>query len=643
MTRLHRVTHVWAALAAGAALGAWLVQPGLALALGALLGGVTSVVLGRSQWRAMVPGVVAAAGAVASLVTALGVGRVESNWASVREELLEEGRAGLDRTLGEAVSLARRLAESGLNAAAAEADRRYQVLEASLRPRAPEHGVALFDASGQPVAWAGRHRIRPRAGTAELVASISGFYAILSATRQAAGWTAVGQVLLAADSAVPDRERSVAEGFQRRTGTELVFFPSRGAPQLPGVFDYCLPECRPAVGEPDTLFSVQIVPPPQGTQKLRLLERGGSWVARLAMVLFAAVAVTCAGTARYAGLGGLAGLLILTPAGERLGVSDLFSPAPYFSPALGPASASAGALALVGALVMVLAAGLLGGERVGGRLRGLLAAGMAAAAPLAVRYLSAGITPPVEGTSLSLWMTWETALALTGAAILMSASVIGTTWPALNSPGAGRAIAGVAAALATAGILLWRPDRGFGSWYVLAWIPVAMCAVRPLRSPRAAVVIGVVSGAMAASFTWGAALRGRLSLAERDVDRLGAVADPIGAGLLEALGRAAAGTRGPLTAADLYRLWRESPLSRDDYPAVLAAWDSAGRLSARLDLASLDLPASLLQAIAGSARAGGQPLVESFPRVPGVHYVLAVPHVDGGVTTVGVGPLSRVF
>ena len=643
MSALRKLAHAWGALAAGVALGAWLAQPGLVFAAAALVAAGASLVVGRGGWRTIVPGLVGVAGGIAAANTALAVRRIETAWPVVREDLLEEGRAGLDRTLGEAVSLARRIADAGLSAGAVPPERRFPLLERALRPGAAEHGIALFDGSGRAVAWAGRHRLRPVVGTADLVASITGFYAVLSARRQAGEWTAVGQVLLAADSAVPDREHTVAERFERRTGTELAFFPPGGAPQLEDVFDYCLPECRPAEGVPDTLFSVQIVPPPQGTEKLRVLDRGGRWVATIAALVFVAVAATAGAAGRYVALAGAVGLLIFTPAGERLGAGGLFSPAPYFSPALGPASASAGALALIAALVTVGAAGLWrGGTRPAGYWR-LLAMVVGGATPIVVRYLARGITPPVEGTSLALWMTWEMALTMAGAALLVTASVIGSPWTGSLSGRAPRLVSAMAVGLTATGLVVWQPDAGWGPWFVAAWIPVAALTVRPLRTLRGAAVVGLVAGTMAAAFTWEAVLRGRLALGERDAERLGAGADPIGAGLLEALGRATVGSSVPATGADLYRLWGESPLSRDDYPAVLAAWDSAGRMTARLELASLDLPASLVQAIAGTARASQRPLVESFQRVPGTHYVLAVPHPTGGVTTVGIGPLSRVF
>jgi signal transduction histidine kinase len=454
----------------------------------------------------------------------------------------------------------------------------------------------------------------------------------------------VGQVLLAADSAVPDLEGSVAARFARRTSTGLEFFPPGGArAEIEDVFDYCLPECRPAIGVADTLFSVRIVPPTQGAQKIRLLMAGGRRVSLIAAAVFVATILAAGPVGKYAGLAGLLALLSFTPGGERLGLGELFSPAAYFSPLLGAASASAGALALTAVFVAVVVIGLRTWTPPGSVLRRLVAALVAAAAPIVVRSLSGGVTPPVEGTSPALWVSWEASLAVVAAAILLGAAALG---PPLSDRTERRYawIAGAAAvALAGFGLLVWQPGAGWGWWYLALWTVAVLVAAQPARTVRTVATVGVVAGAMAAVFTWDAALRGRLALAERDVSRLGTAADPIGAGLLEAVGRTAWAAPPPATGADLYRLWGRSPLSQDGYPAVLAAWDSAGRMIARLDLASVDLPASLLQAIARTAQTAGAPVVEALPRVPGTHYVLAVPYVTGAVMTVGIGPPSRYF
>ena len=84
----------------------------------------------------------------------------------------------------------------------------FAALGAAVSPGAPATSVVLFDSTGHPVAWAGRHRVPVTLPHGELDATITPFYAVLTARRQQGPWTAGSQVLLAADSAVRVQHRS---------------------------------------------------------------------------------------------------------------------------------------------------------------------------------------------------------------------------------------------------------------------------------------------------------------------------------------------------------------------------------------------------------------------------------------------------
>jgi len=95
------------------------------------------------------------------------------------------------------------------------------------------------------------------------------FYVVLEAQRQTGSHIGVGQVLLAADSAIPDRSATLAELFMRRTGAALEFFSlSRGVVPSDAV-DYKVGED----GRSHVLFSVRPVLPDQGAFKLDLEDR----------------------------------------------------------------------------------------------------------------------------------------------------------------------------------------------------------------------------------------------------------------------------------------------------------------------------------------------------------------------------------
>ncbi|GBD31191.1 Sporulation kinase D [bacterium HR33] len=615
----------------------WLAAAGLALSVWAGLWTAR-----RRTWRAIPSLAVAAAAGWVALTTAAGVRKVESDWLAVREELIEQARVELDRQLSGAVALARSLAERAVLEASDGSPASFRKLERLLRDDQPEHGVAVFDLRGEPLSWAGRHRISPDLRTRELFAAITPFYAVLRARRQSEGRIAVGEVLLAADSAVPDRDGSLAARFVRATGVGLEFLPpGGGAAASTDVFDYCIPSCRPAGIAPDTLFSVRVVPPTQGQRKMSLLESGSGWVSLWTVVLLGLLAATATRPVRYAAVAGLGLLLLFTRAGEAIGLEAAFSPAWYYWEALGPFGSSAGALLASGALAVVFAVGLWDfGLRLGTLFR-LAGWSIAAVAVFWLAALVRGITPPAGGVSVGLWVAWQTAVAIPTAALLFVAAALAGS--ARNQASGKGALAAIfwASALAIVGLLLWRPGRPWPLWYLALWVPAFVLVVGSGTRLRLAVVAAWVSGVAAALFTWSAAVEGRLMLASRDAERLGTAPDPVAAGLLEHFAASLGEQPVPRSAAALYRAWQRTQLARDGYPAVLVTWSASGEPEARLELAELDLPAPLLAAIARAARDEEQFSVDAVNRVPGVHYVLSVPYPDGSVVTVGLGPLSR--
>src|SRR5213082_4093347 len=152
-------------------------------------------------------------------------------------------------------------------------------------------------------------------------------------------------------------------------------------------------------------------------------------------------------------------------------------------------------------------------------------------------------------------------------------------------------------------------------------LPALVGVLVPAPRPWAVLGIATVAGTAAALVTWGAAVEGRLLLAERDALGLGAAAYPRAASLLERLGATPPATQ-PRTAGELYAWWLASPLAADSYPASLAVWHRSGEPAAEIRLATVDLPPSLLAALVRSPETARGPRVERLERSPGVHYVL---------------------
>ena len=641
-----RSRFVHPALGVGAqatALGAWLVTPSTSWAVAALLVGALGA---AAAWRLrrlplLGTALVGLTGSGIAFQASREVRAVEDDWERVHEELIQRASQRLDATLSDAVSMARELADRGAEASSEPAPM-FRVLRDAIDSTDPERGVAVLDTTGVFRAWAGRHRVRPETGSRELSVNISPFYVVLEARRQAGEHVAVGQVLLAAHSAIPDREGSVAAAFERATRSALEFYPPGTAPVEADVFDYCIPSCSGS--NPDTLFSVRALAPSQGRYKLDLLDAGGRRVAILAG-LSAMLLLAVGGLfGKVLGVVVLPGLVMLTPAGTRVGLDTLFSSATFYSPTLGPVSASSGALITAGALATAAAALWWHRPRISRTLAWSLAGSLVTLTPLALRALAQGITPPVTGASAFLWLGWQTSLAAACASsILFAGALVRASGVGVSRRAPGIVAALWSLALGALSLSLWEPGNPWPIWYSLVWVPALALAVLPTARTQAVVTSAVVAGTLAAALTWSTVLERRIDQAGADADRLGDGRDPIAVGLLSRLGSGLVAEEPPMTQSDLYARWQGTMLSREGYPAVLATWGPDGGLVVRLDLAELDLPAPLLRSLAASAAARGAPTVEELTRVSGVHPVLAQPVARGFVVTVGVGPRSRLY
>ena len=617
---------------------------GLALVASGL-GLVVAVAAGRvRRFGVLVGGAVAVAAAVAVLTASLRSRNVERHWPSIRESLVQTASERLDRSLGEAVDVTREMVAGG--AVVSEETRlvAMRLLQDVVTDTRPEHGVVILDEAGNPWAWAGRHRVAGETTSAELSARITPFYVLLEAGRQVGDRMVVGHVVLAADSAVPDQEWSLAWRFAQETGSTLEFFAPGAAPPDADVFDYCLPSCILTPGEPppDTLFSVRPVPPSQGSIKLELLADGGRWAGILTIVLLVLLTAFGGRIGRWSGILGIAAILVLTPTGERIGFGPLFSPAIYFVDMLGPFSASAGALLLASSL-LVIAFIHLGRRGIPGTVPGALtAAALVVLWPVLLMGFARGISLPSVSIGLGTWLSWQLTLTGVGAAAGLAATfLIGRRKRPVPRWITALAVV-LVAALGVIGLQTWQPAGGWPLWYGLLWVPAVWLAVQPAPWPRLLITMTAVAGAAAGLLTWGAVLDQRLVLAEYDARRL-REGDPVAIGFLERFQVALQEEGPPMSAAELYARWRRALLSQYDYPGVLATWASTGELIAELELAQLNIEPELFQSISQRARRSGVPEVGDVEVEPGLRYVGAVPYPDGTVVTVAVAPRSQII
>src|SRR5829696_1749070 len=571
-------------VAAGITVAEWLRQPGelWVWVSWICVGAEIALLWPLSGWRRRALLIL-----LAGLATALSLGHrqiraIETRWSQEREKRVTAASQHLAADLHSALHRAERLAESAIVSPARTRDAALGELSRLVPSAGPEMSVAVFDSSGEPWAWAGRHRLLPRAEGDSFAARTSGYYVVLEARRHSAeGRSAVAGVLIWAHPAVPDRNRSLAELFRQRTEVGLAVYPSGTAPESIDVFDYE----EPTTSGSRLLFSVQPIPPEQGAAKELVFLRTSHallWLFLLTLVL--ALSTASGALERFFLLGLVLWLVARAPLGPALGLQSLFSPATFFRPLLGPLSSSAGVLALSG-ILLTMAGIWLWRRRLPRRWYGVLfGAILLLASPYLIRDLGRGITPPARGVSVGLWLTWQLTLLVSASALIA------------------------------------------------------------LPAPRWATISGIalVAGSSAALVTWGAELSGRLQVAQRDVARLGDEPDPLAVPLLERFGEQAWRVSPPANASELYAIWHGSPLEDQEYPAHLALWSSSGDLRDELVLDLLDVPDSVLAAAVRTLPRNDSIRVTRIVRTPGVHNLLQVRLSPQEVMTALIGPRSEL-
>ncbi len=547
-----------------------------------------------------------------------------------------------------------------------------------------ERAVALLDARGAALAWAGTWRVRPdsldvnaRTGVAS-----SPFYVVLYATATAPPSTAPGSArhavaatVLHAEPPADDLARALDAGVLRESGLRglEVRAVSRSAsdglpPVGPGWSMMNVP------GTTDRLALRAVAPDPAAV-RARLLEDARRVAAPglTLMTILAAAALWRLGvstqlaraSASTAGLALPLGVLALTPLGSLSNATQLFDPAVYFSPIVGPLTATLGALGATGAVAVIAVATAWRGSEAAGaaRWRGTVRAlgGLVGAVIVAgagawlVGRLAQGISPPPGGTSVGLFVGWEGAFCLVISAILLWIAAL--VRPLLDQIGGERlrraatalAIVGplLAATIALLGTMQWSAPDGWPVWYPALWVIPALIVVL-VRAERAVVPAAIaVAGLAASTLVWGATTERQVALAERDVRAL-AVPDADALALLARFGRALA--MDPVPAGDaagaaLLRRYAASPLADAGYPVSLARWNpSLGAAAAPVEHVGFVLwavdSAAVASAVSAAASAG-IPITRAIAADPGAATLLAVPQRDGRVTTVTMFPRAQ--
>ena len=475
---------------------------------------------------------------------------------------------------------------------------RFEALEpagARAGPRDERRGPRR---GGRPWAWAGRHRLPPRArGRLDRLA---GDWILRRARgpaplarrpgrgRRRADLGAPGRARPGPEPgrAVPGAHRGRAHGVSRRA-------PRRTAPTSSTT------RSRPRPGR-RLLFSVQPVPPEQGTAKELAFERGSRWrhLARAARLELALGLASRRRLERFRCFSALVWLAVRAPSGRRSASSRSSRPPPSSgrcsarSPAPPACSRSRGTLLTIGGV-------WLWRRRLPRRWYGVaLGVALLLASPYLISSLGRGHHAAGRrrlGRALAELAARPPGVRL-GAHRPDRRAVprrrAGEPHPAWRI-GRGRGDR----ASRPRSSACWSGARGAAGPTGTRSSGRRRCCWSRCPRPRWAAISGIalVAGSSAALVTWGAELSGRIQVAQRDVARLGDEPDPLAVPLLERFGEQVRRRRGARRPPR--RCTRSGTAPRWATRAIRRTWRS-GRRRARcvdeLALDSLDLPPSLL-------------------------------------------------
>jgi signal transduction histidine kinase len=566
--------------------------------------------------------------------------RIEHDWPAYRTSLVTRGAASLGDQLSEPSRARRQWAPPAL-AAPVQVGGAFAALAGEVDDHA-ERGLALYR-RGVPVAWTGHIFTSTDSLVAPLGVVYSPFYVTLYASVVQGETRAVATATIHASSPGDDFAPAIANRVARTIGLHAFeVAPGARAARDTGAVAFA------PVG--DTLLVARAVAPGMEEARLLALERvrgrGGAAIV-LTLVLYLVAVWRSERAVRWRMVPLAVALLgvALVPLSTFSSRWVLFDPTVYYAELGGPLTASIGALGVASAIVLLalllaLRTATIRPERPIA-VAGVIA--LAVAGPLLLRALAGGVMPPPGGVSATLWLAWEVALFLVATALLIAAGVAGRA--TLGRPGLGvpPAVAPtLAAATALVGPMVIPAPGEWPLWYLLLWVVVVACLLFSREHRWMVLTAGTVAALGATTLTWSAGVSGRAQLADRDVSGLSEVQADVLAVLQRFAGSIAVAVP-PHTEAELVRLYVDSDLMGAGYPAAMQEEESDGSISARVMLADLDVPHKALRDAAAEARRTQETVLRTELGMPGELTLLAVPHAGGSVTTMVVGPRTRLI
>ena len=638
----------WSAATTLAVLSAsgWLRVPSIQyLALGSAATAVAAAVTFRQARRngwmwATVVGL-----ALAHLVAVpaqLELRRIKRDWTGWEREAGARGVTAMRATLDAAIVEAQRAVDGALRAPPVRT-RAFAALS-GFADAPYERGIVLFQ-NDSAFAWHGTTRVAVDDAADGVGLAATPIYLELRVTRSSGARRATAVILLDAippgDSLARPLGRLIAE---REALTDFDLMPVVAAAPSPAARStrYLV------AGRP--LLDIRYLSPGKGEVAFARRERARIVVsAILALALLTLVIAvwrqTRALAPRLAVLGVALACTAIVPVNQYSNVSRLFDASVYFAPLGRQLTANAGALSITSALALLGLIAAVGirrrrPSRIGATIAVVLVAGLG---PFLLRELARGIQIPIRGIDAALWLMWEVPVFLAGVVVLLGGASAGGVVVG-RSRGLHPALAPVLAGFAAImGPIVWAAPGQWPWWYTFLWIG-AIAALALSRQTRYLIIAASTVAALGAvTLVWGRSARGRVALAEADLNGLSR-ANQSAAPLLQRFSEQLAADPAPANRLELLKAYASSNLAAASYPVALSSWGAGAVPRAEFHTSSqLVIPADSLRALVAESRRARRAIVRTMPSEFAMLTVLAAPGADGGVTTVGVAPLSRLF
>jgi signal transduction histidine kinase len=593
----------------------------------------------RSAWRwAGIAALVATW--LAAIPAQIDLWRIASDFPSWQQSATQRAQESMRTALDNAVVESQAAVDAALHAPPVRA-RAFNDI-AGFGSAAYERGLVLSDGHA-PFAWSGVIRVPlgPPRAPIEVVGNAV-YLAIRTSrtegTREASGVTLINAIS-PGDSLAQSLAQTVADR-QGLSGFAITVADSRAAAS-PGSFIW-----KAANGP-----SLEITPilPGQDAVAFARRERARILVsAILAIAILATIVAVWRETSDLRPrLGALAAALVcaaIVPVNQYSNASRLFDPAVYFAPLGRQLTANAGALSITSALALL---GLIAIVRARRRRRSRIWASaivfiVVGAGPFLLRELARGIQIPARGVDAPLWLMWEIPIFLAGVVVLLAGASAGAIVLGRGRglhPSLAPVLAAFAALIAP---IVWQAPGQWPWWYTFLWI-AAIAALALSRQTRYLILAASTVAALGSvTLVWGRSARGRVGLAEADLRGLTTV-NQSAAPLLERFAQQVSADVAPATRLELLKTYVASDLAAAQFPVSLAAWSREQPTASFGTSMQLTVPVDSLRAVVRESQSLHHDVIRTVATDLAVVTVLAAPAADGGMTTVAVGPRSKLF